>query len=634
MDKNVEKLTGSIDPKVHLVLDKYRKSKDHYGKFKEKFSKWDDMYFNIPNPKKYDWMSNLVVPATHRAVMTLLSRIINFTTAADPFFDTVPSNKYVSNLIRSQLFRGNFHSEYVLFCLQLLIRGTSIGRISWQKKTETKFTLEKVVENIKKSIVDNDTGDIQEVIQQVFKGYKKKPKDKVLYDGPVFETIDLNDFYPDPIAVGMNKGARIFRSIVTKDEFMRNPNFINKDIAFISEYTGDESSAHSRLRTLGVGEPSYGPAEHMPDDDSKKRSDYIELLECEMNYPDETGKLVPWIFTIANKSVLVRDEAFPYWNTNSLYVKGTWIPILNEFYGIGLCELSESLQEELNDKRNQRIDNVNQVLQPVLMYEETAVDGKYFHNFKRKPGAKMRTRPGAVSANAIRWDVLPDVTTSAITEAMDLERNIEELTGAVKAIQPSSSGPDSIHRTSSGLMLLQGMAHERIKLNLGLIEKDVLEPIVNKFFDLNLQFLTKDYKIFDPDGKAQIYDPSLLIGDYEFRAKGSKHALDQQQKMMNATRVLEALGASGLPLGELHIKFWMRLYDAMGFEDKDEIEKILRQEIARFQQQQAQLAQAQAQAKGGGNPDAGNQIREMTGQAMGMDAVRSGAGQMIPGGGL
>jgi hypothetical protein len=219
-------------------------------------------------------------------------------------------------------------------------------------------------------------------------------------------------------------------------------------------------------------------------------------------------------------------------------------------------------------------------------------------------------------------------------ESQQLSNDIEEVTGAVKAIQPSSTGQD-IHRTSSGLMLLQSMANERIKLNLNFLEKMVLEPMWEKYFDLNLQLLTPGYKIFNPEGQAEIYIPELIVGDYEFRAKGSRYALDQQMKVMNLSRALESLSATGIPPGELHIKFWVKLYEALGFEDKEKVEEILRKEIQQFKQQQQMLAQAKAGGQGGagGSPvDIAGLVNQLSGGAGGANQVRSDMGSMIPGG--
>lgn len=631
MAEKINNIMRDEEKKVQFVMDKFGKSKDHWRTIREKLKKWDSIFFSIPKAKKYDWMSNIYDPATHRAVMTLLSRVVNSTTSVDPNFDVVPSNKDVSDLIRSQMYRGGFFSEWVLFCMQLLVRGTSIGKISWRKETKVKFTLEKVFENKIKEMFNQETGEFSQELQSTFKGYQKKPKETVKYDGPIFETVDLFDFYPEPNARDINDGVRIFRSVKTINEFEKSSLYTNKAMVRATDFPGEEEFPHPRLEELGMQAAEKTPSDHLPNDKAKRLSGYVELLEAEVDwYNPDTKRLEPWILTIANQKVLVRNKPFPYWNTNSLYVKGCWIPILNEWHGVGVPELTECLQEELNDKKNQRIDNINQVLQPIFIYEEGSIDPRQLKAFERKPGGKLRTRAGAVSGKQINWDVAPDVTASAFNEVQELRNDIEEVTGAVKAIQPSSGG-DPIHRTSSGLMLLQSMAQERIKLNLSIIEKSVLEPMFEKFDDLNLQFLTTGYKIFDPEGKEKIYKPEMIVGAREFRAKGSRYALDQQMKLMNLTRALESLGTSGIPLGELHIKFWLKLYDAMGFEDKDEVEQILRAEVKKAQQIQAQMAAAKA-GGGQGGEDPQDVIREMSGGAMGADQVRADMGNQIPGG--
>ena len=621
-------LTPSSDPKVQYVVGKFAESRDYYKDLREKFGAWDDIYFNIPKAKKYDWMSNLFVPATHKAVMTLLSRIMNSLFSIDPNFDTVPSNKKLSDLLRSQLYKASFYTQYMLFSMQMLIRGTSIGKITWRKQKKTRFSLEKITENIIEKVL-NELGEqatdlegkpLTQIIGQKTTGYQKKPKEVVKYDGPVFETIDLFDFYPEPKAKGLLDGARIFRSVKTIGEFIRDPNFQDKDKVKETNFPTPDVFPHSRMKDLGIGQPPFEKTEELPTEEAKRQSGFVELLECETKWWNEkTKKLENWLLTIANREVVVRDEPNPYWNVETLYVRGTWIPILNEFYGIGIPELTESLQEELNDKRNQRIDNVNQILQMVFMYEEGAIDPRIIKTFERKPGAKLRLRPGGLMG--VKWDVAPDVTSSATIETAELEKNIEEITGAVRQISPSSISGEQIHRTAQGLMLLQSMANERIKLPLKTMEKMVLEPIWEIFFELNLQFLHPGYKILNPEGVEEIYTPEDFVGDYEFRAKGSTYAIDQQVKLMNLMRFFEAL--RGIPAGEAQIDLLGRIYEALGFEDKKEIMEKLRKDIEKQAQKELQMEMAKKGAGQGGD--------DLTGLS---NQMRASAGRQVPGGGI
>ena len=633
-----DELTKSQDPKVRYVISKFIQSRDYYASMRRKFTDWDELFLSKPKPKAEAFMSNLFIPLTHKAVMTLVARVMNNCFSVDPNFDVVPSNKKISNLMRAQLWGGNFYTRFFLFCLQLLIRGTSIGKITWDKRKKTRFTLEKETENIMKQMEDlqgmplqDESGQpIMEKIGEKIKGFKKsRPIDDVAYDGPSFETVDLFDFFPEPNAVDLNSGCKIMRSVKPKHEVIANTNFKNTDLIELSDFPDDSEFPHSRLKDIGLTIPGYEPNEELKGKE-KKQSEYCELLECETKwYNKETGKFEKWLITVGNRKVLLVDEPTPYWNLETMYVRATWLPILNEFYGIGIAELSECIQEEYNDKRNQRTDNLNQILQPIYEYEEGSVDPRVLARFKRKPGAKLRMLPGGI--NATRWDVAPDVTSRAMEECMKLENDLEEVTGAVKAVQSTSNAQD-IHRTSSGIMLMQSMANEKIKLNLSLLERMALEPIFDAYFELNLQYLSPGYMIFNPEGQVEEYSPKDLIGEYIFKAKGSRYALDQQMKLMNITRAIEALGMSGLPVGELHVKFWLRLYDALGFEDKDEVEGIIRSEIQKQQKMQEMMAQAKAQGGGGGGIGGPENQGQMTDAAMGVNDIRSMAGQQIPGG--
>ena len=103
---------------------------------------------------------------------------------------------------------------------------------------------------------------------------------------------------------------------------MVNPNYKNKQEALASKLPEVGEFQHSRLKEIGIQQPTYGPSDFMPTEKAKELSDYIELLECETRWWNpKTQRLEPWLLTIANQKVLVRDEPFPYWNCETLYVK-------------------------------------------------------------------------------------------------------------------------------------------------------------------------------------------------------------------------------------------------------------------------------------------------------------------------
>lgn len=94
----------------------------------------------------------------------------------------------------------------------------------------------------------------------------------------------------------------------------------------------------------------------------------------------------------------------------------------HELYSRAMPEKLEDMQTEVNAKRNQRVDNVNLVLnKEKYMTPEAGVD----------PAALSRSFPGKVtvvkSPNSVWWDNVPDVTSSAYNEENAAINDMEAL---------------------------------------------------------------------------------------------------------------------------------------------------------------------------------------------------------------
>lgn len=85
----------------------------------------------------------------------------------------------------------------------------------------------------------------------------------------------------------------------------------------------------------------------------------MELYEFWLDYDiDGDGWDESLICTIHLESqLIVRLDYNPFFNQEKPYSAGTFIPDVNSFYGIGLCEMLDHFQEEITAMHNQRIDN-------------------------------------------------------------------------------------------------------------------------------------------------------------------------------------------------------------------------------------------------------------------------------------
>lgn len=550
--------------KVSYVVKKFDESKKYYDPLRRKWEEWDDMYFGIPKPKNYDWQSNLFIPATFKAVMTLLCRIINILFGTTPPFDVLPveptdraGGELVKSLLNFQFEGAEVFNKFNLMVLQALVRGTSIGKIWWKKETEMK----KFNEPIK-----NWLG--------ITTGYNAVSRQVVTYDDPAFEVIDLLDYYPDPKTTKIGEGDAVHKTIRSFDYLKKREAegvYKNVDQLRITAFPGQSLEKSRRLLNIGMTERQTQANVHKKKEEKEQLkiegSADVELLEFEGKYDiNNDGLMEDVLFTVGNRKVILRAIENPYWHGESSYFSIIFLPLLNEPYGQGIPEIIEPLQAELNDKHNQRMDNVNLSLQQVLTYVEGAIDPLVFANFQFKPGAKLPVK----MLNAIKWEITPNYTQTYIPETEIVERHIEEVTGATKSIMPSAGGKD-IHRTASGLAMLQGMAGERIKMVVKLMESMGIKKLVGRFHQLNQQFVTMDRTIRILGAKGAEYpkvSPMEIGKNYDFIPAGSTSIANKEIQLMQLLQFLNISGNfQGINVAAILKKIWA----AMGFDHVEEV---------------------------------------------------------------
>ena len=632
-----------LDKKTKFVLDNFESSKSYYRPLMEKVRDWDRLFYGIRETPKYQWQSNIADPTTYESVMIILSKIMNNTFSKTPPFEVYGREKsdeqyasLIRDLISFQFEKCGFRSKYSLFVIQALIRGTSIAKTYWRKDTKNITYREPIEKPVIQMIPDPMTGmPMPKVVDQEIVGYEKRKKQVTMYDDPYFEVVDVRDFFPAPDATDTN-GTMIHRTYKTLDELKKLG--IYKNLDDIKESDANDSGEwdydHPRLSDMGLASPE-GHRVFSELDRQKKLGKTIEVLECHCKYDlNGDGKLEDCIFTVANRSVLIRSIENPFYHGESCFVKIVYESVLNEFFGRGICEITEDMQNELNDKRNQRLDNINLVLQPVMKYVEGLVHPAIIKNFRHAPGAKFPVR----DINAIGWDRPPDVTMGVHKEIEDLKRNIQETTGAVPATSPGANSSE-VHRNTSGIMLLQGMAGERLKPVVELMDEMGLKKIVERFHQLNQQFITEDRVIRVLGEKGANYKrvPAEAHNSLvDFIPAGTKEIASKEMNLMQMIRFVEV--ASKIPnfnialnydeigreitalfgfTNENFIKNKEEIQSAMVAQKKEEIIKSLMEQQSKQKGQESASRPQNTKAQMSGSGGGANQIRQMMGATRG-----------------
>lgn len=561
---------------VNLVNKKFEVSENYFRTLRSKWEDYDDIYFGVPETKKYDWQSNVFVPAVFKSIQTIACRCINTVFPnGELVFNVAPREESdvgheeaVKNLLVYQTERAKLYEKYVTFVLQSLIRGTSIMKSFWNKELRTR----KINVPDFTQVIDPNTG---QPIDQ-FNGYKTVSQQFTVFDDPNVDVIDLFELYLDPKETNFDDSYKIHKLLRSFDYLKKKEIaaiYKNVNLIKASSLPTQQAGTHRRLSKLGLADQStttIGNQQEKATDVGIESAD-VELLEAEIPYDLNGDGLEEMIWaTVANRKVLLRAIENPYWHGESNYIDIVFLPVLKEIYGMGVCEIAESLQSELNTKRNQRLDNVNVMLQAILVYVEGAVDAVVIQHFEFKPGAKLPVK----DLNAIRWETPPNYTQGYVIEEKEILRDIEESTGAVREISPSS-GSGEMHRTATGLSMLQGMANERLRLIILLQERMGVGEILQRFHQLNQQFLTQEkaVRILGKEGYTfPRVSPEDVSHNYDFTPSGSSSLATKEMQLIQLLKFLEV--SLNVPPQSLRInleEIYKRVWGVMGFQNADEI---------------------------------------------------------------
>ena len=320
--EKVKKLPQA-DKNLELVLNNFNYSKSFFSARYEMFRRWLSLYHQVTTEKQ-KFRANLFIPLVYPIVSTILPRMV----ANLPKFRYEPREEsdnegveQMSKLVDYQLDRMDFFKKLKMWVKDTLIFGTGIVKVFWHR--------------------DDD------------------------YNDPQLELVDLLDLFPDPKATEIDSGDFIIHRTVVSKASLKNmksadggelyKNLDELEESFNTNDTGSTMGVSNKSMTVGEidAQRSLGSPY------KQSVSTQIELLEYWGVNPDEDDE--EWVFTVANRKVLIRDEKNPFEGRRP-FIKMHVDPINHEFYGKGVVEPIEHLQLELNDIRNQRMDNVNLIL--------------------------------------------------------------------------------------------------------------------------------------------------------------------------------------------------------------------------------------------------------------------------------
>jgi len=478
-------------PKAVRALENTELARDIVNKFtttiawrtpyKNKWDRFYKMYRGVLDEKNYPWQSNIWVPLSFSTIETVVPRLVS----NRPQIDILPrepnDEKYAQIMGKIIDYQWDMMNMNVLLpevVKEMCIYGTVILKNYWYKEESNV---------IDKQMVDETMPELGQV---------EVEENKTIYNGPKVEIVDLYDFFIDPKATTIDNAEWVIhRSMRTLDylhEMMEDGKY--KNIKLLEDegtFIVSDDEKQQRRSTIGISMPV-----------EQKNDKLIEILEY---WTDER------VITVANRKIIIRDQENPFRHGKKPFIACVDQKIPHEFYGMGELEPIETLQYELNDRRNQRMDNVTLILNRMWIVQ----------NGKGVDEDELVSDAGGVvhtdDPNAISQLVLPDVTSSSYQEETIIKADIQQTSGVTDFTRGMSS--DALaNDTATGISLLQEASNARFRLKIQNIEDMMLKRLGENLVSMNNQFLSDEttIRIVGDEGREfQLVKPEDIKGNFD-----------------------------------------------------------------------------------------------------------------------
>lgn len=443
------------DPIVDYVVTEFTRYEAHWKKkFDEALSIYDHWMNKAPK-RQYSWQNAVHVPVTVEAEQTITPRLFTALFPTDAPLDVhvegdAPPEQgiRIKSIIQHYFRVANAQSEAWPALSQATLLGTGyLEGGSWYVKRGWQ--------------IDEFTYERYEAL---------------IESRPDVKYCDFFEMFPHPHKLRMDDGLPLIRKRYCDAEALKrlgdNPNF--------------------RIKNLNEALQSDPP---FPRADDKKGEEY-EILEYwgpwDASYTDKSGKVVtkkavPFWGIVVNRAVMIRWIENPYNHQMPPFIKVILFPDPKpNWFGIGQGKIGLPTQERLNKLVNQRLDNVDLVInkQGVFSGHDTMINAKRL--LVSEPGKWHKVSD--VNASIKPWE-FNDVTASSYKEEELAKADYRESTGATAHLMPAGT-PKEQHRTAMGIQLLQGAAGMRFRPVLRKLETDLIQGLAMFFFSNLKQFMT------------------------------------------------------------------------------------------------------------------------------------------------
>ena len=472
---------NNTDPKK--LLTRFQKcwssSDQKHRENREFYKKCDDGYNAVLKPSEIEWQSDLHPPYALQIIDVIESNIVD----DEPDVRVLPAQPQYSegadllgHILKQQRYKDNFSEKYALFVKQALIRGISVAKIPW----------------------------LEEWRRVPTPGYKpdplgmRKPYETVPYrQQPGFVNVDVNHFLWDCNATSLE----------------------DAEYVFFRTYESKRS-----LEAAGVYEnlDQIEEQNNMSLEDQKERRGRVEVVEWWWRDGDMMRLTV-----IANRQVIIRDCASPFWHGQFPFVVANIMPTPFNFRGKSIVEIINDLQIALWELQNQRIDN-SKFMANAAMFVDPNTEQQ---DLRLYPGAVIPLRPDQVQA----WVPNISILQPSVQAEEMLKGDLQNITGAVGYLS-GASNTQIDQTTATGISVISNMAAKRI-IRMKQQIMFAMRRAGEQQIALNQQLLPGPVAVRidrEADEEWRLVTPADIQGQYDFRVEDANESLMRQERRAEA----------------------------------------------------------------------------------------------------
>lgn len=547
-DANIARLK---DPDIVLsqVIREISKSEAALADWKAKVVKYYELYQLVQRKKHYEGLASIFVPETLRAVETIVAKLYSMLTGQPDWFQYSGRDNNgddgaaiaLTQLTLFQMDENNFKARLMDCLRQMVIAGLCVRKIGW---------------------------DYQEVKRKRRgKSGESEAASETVKDVWTFEPVEILSFHISDINIPYND---LQKATWIGEQYLVERNYISERTrrgwfsgsmkAKLDAVIGPASSQAMNLSADKLRASGFTNI------DNKSKVELIErwglvpvewvLDEKEMAAEGyESGEMIEAVVVIANRCAILKLEKNPFWHNQKPYVACPYIPKENELPGIGVPQIGESLQEEINDTRNQTMDNKTLIL--ATMWLKTRGSGIKNSDLKVRPNGIITTND--INGLApLRPPVVSGVGTNMESVAKE---DLRHSAGAASNLQGIAQ-PGVGTATEAATVNKESLG--RILLTAQLFTELVLKPTLIMAEYNNYQFYDhiKVIKIIGPKGvKFVKISPEELVGYKDVSIKiatdGAENPAVMRQQLLNFFTILREMPP---PLIEYHWKILDKVY--------------------------------------------------------------------------